>query len=94
MKTEIYNCKFYNTEFQYTITSEYPSILEVKSNLSYLLKKKDNSLLGNEEEFSTYIFQGKSNKKTYKEYEDKKGKYIKFNTGTSIKPSVIKIYKD
>jgi uncharacterized protein YozE (UPF0346 family) len=72
----------------------YPNILEAKSNISYLLRKRDNELKGNEEEFAVEYFQGKSNRKTYKEYEDKKGKYIKYGTGTRTKPTVIKIYKD
>jgi hypothetical protein len=93
MKTEIFNCTFHGINFQYIITSDYPDILEVKNNISYLLRKRDNELKGNEEEFAVQSFQGKSNKKTYKEYSDKKGSYIKYNTGTATKPSTIKIYK-
>jgi hypothetical protein len=94
MKTETFNCMFHGIEFQYIITSDYPCILESKSNISYLLRKRDNELKGNEEEFAIDYFQGKSNRKAYKEYTDKKGSYIKFNTGTSVKPGTIKIYKD
>ena len=93
MKTEIFTCKFYGTEFQHIVTSDYPNILEVKCNLSYLLRKRDNQLRPDDEEFTTQWFQGKSNKKAYKEYTDKKGVYIKYSTGTSVKPSFIKIYK-
>jgi hypothetical protein len=63
MKTEKFTCTFYNTEFQYIITSDYPNILEVKNNLSYLLRKRDNELLPNEKVFAVQSFQGKSNKK-------------------------------
>jgi hypothetical protein len=93
MKTEIFTCKFQDIEFKYIITSDYPTILETKENLRYLLRKKHNELLENEAEFNVNYFQGKSNRKHYKEYEDKKGKYIKFSTGTSVKPAIIKIYK-
>lgn len=94
MKKETFTCKFYETEFQYIITSDYPNIIEVKCNLSYLLRKRDNQLQPNEEEFAVQYFQGKSNKKIYKEYTDKKGTYIKYGTGTSKKPTYLKIYKD
>ncbi len=94
METKIFNCKFYDTECTFLITYEYPNILEVKNNLTYLLRKKHNELKSDDQEFITQYKQGKSNNKTYKEYEDKKGKYIKYQTGTSIKPSFIKIYKD
>jgi hypothetical protein len=40
------------------------------------------------------LFKENLTKKTYKEYTDKKGTYIKYNTGTSVKPTSIKIYKD
>lgn len=93
MKTQTFTCKRFDIEFQYIITSNYPNILEVKENLGYLLRKRDNELQGNEEEFAINYFQGKSNNKAYKEYEDKKGKYIKFHT-SGAKPGYLKIYKE
>lgn len=94
MKTETFTCKFHDMEFQYIITSEYPNIIEAKRNLGYLLRKRDNELRDNEIEFPVQHLQGKSNNKAYKEYEDKKGKYIKYTTGTSCEPKFLKIYKD
>jgi len=72
------------------VISEFPKILSVKTNLSYKLNLEKGVKLENE--FDELAFSGKSNHKTYKQYTDKKGNYIKYSTGTSVKPSYIKIY--
>jgi hypothetical protein len=91
MKTEIFKLKFYDTEFEMIITHDFPFILEEKNNLAYKLNLKEGIKV--EEEYIIHTFQGNSNKKEYTQYYDSKGTYIKYRTGTSIKPGTIKIYK-